>query len=369
MFILDLPAEVFWVIIDHLSKKDLLALMMTSKVHHKHLLAPLYQREALETPFPLFWCAERGFANGVRVMLCLGAEVDARDPFEQTSLMLAAKCGIEPMKRLGYTSLEETMISKTAFDAAASVGDATQIHHGTSQSFARTEKGYEEVVKVLLEHGADINAKDYFEEDTPLRLAVRWANVGVAELLLRHDHSMVQSESQFLMSIFLDLKDAPRRQPLLKLLLNYGLDIDTPDSEGRSALHIACERGLDTSLIQLLLGHNANPNHRDSSNSTPLHTKVTVEAARLLLDYGADVNSQTPLGQTPLHCHIQHAELAELLVQWQANDTIADVWGRTPDEYNKEHHPLFVKERFRQFRNSLSKFCRRASGFIRAAWP
>lgn len=353
----DLPPEVFGQIIGHLRQKDLLALASASKTLYEGIIHRLYHRNCVEDLYALFWCAEHGFANGVRIMLSLGVEADPQGYGDFTPLMLAAKCGIEPLKRLGYAS---TSLDKAAWDKAVSNGDAIQIHYGgiIGKSFAHHENGYEEVVQVLLDHGADPNFTDVYD-DTPFLLAVRGGNAGMAALLLRQDpsrHDMAKRESESLMSMFLDLKDGPRCEPLLKVLLDHGLDIDAPNPWGQSALHIACERGMHPSWVHLFLAYNANPNHRDSSGSTPLHVQgLTLEAASLLLYYGADVNSQNSLGHTPLHCHVHRADLSRLLRQWQADKSKRDVWGRMPKEYKRKQYYLFIREYYLRGREFIQK--------------
>jgi ankyrin repeat protein len=46
------------------------------------------------------------------------------------------------------------------------------------------------------------------------------------------------------------------------------------DSEGRTALHFACDRG-QLAAVELLLKHNAAVNIADTDGQTPLHYAVT----------------------------------------------------------------------------------------------
>lgn len=81
-------------------------------------------------------------------------------------------------------------MKQTCFKKAPFSGRIVTIFHGRSRgSFASTAQGYEDVVRLLLRHGAN----PYFEcwaGMTPLRdlrEAIRCANLGVVELLLRQD--------------------------------------------------------------------------------------------------------------------------------------------------------------------------------------
>lgn len=53
--------------------------------------------------------------------------------------------------------------------------------------------------------------------------------------------------------------------------------------------------------VATLLAQGANPNEKDDSNSTPLHSCQTPEMTKLLLQHGALVNKPDSLGNTPLH--------------------------------------------------------------------
>ena len=72
----------------------------------------------------------------------------------------------------------------------------------------------------------------------------------------------------------------------VQLLADAVEDDDDDDDSGEA------EAAVDTSLVQLLLKHGANPNLRDPEAQTPLHIAILARlhnVARLLLDAGADV--------------------------------------------------------------------------------
>eukprot|EP01100_Stratorugosa_tubuloviscum_P001915 TRINITY_DN1439_c2_g1_i1.p1 TRINITY_DN1439_c2_g1~~TRINITY_DN1439_c2_g1_i1.p1 ORF type:complete len:154 (-),score=86.36 TRINITY_DN1439_c2_g1_i1:118-579(-) len=78
--------------------------------------------------------------------------------------------------------------------------------------------------------------------------------------------------------------------------------VNKPDTEGRTTLHWAADRGNATIAKMLLTNWNANVNALDSEGQTPLH-------------YAALCG---------------HAELVELLITFQADKTIADFEGQRP---------------------------------------
>jgi hypothetical protein len=67
--------------------------------------------------------------------------------------------------------------------AAGVDANAANAYGGTALSFA-SDKGHAEVVKLLLEHGADVNVKDRFYTATPLLWAVEHGHAEVVRALL-----------------------------------------------------------------------------------------------------------------------------------------------------------------------------------------
>jgi ankyrin repeat protein len=154
-------------------------------------------------------------------------------------------------------------------------------------------------VKLLLAHGADVNAKDN-DGRTPLhRQAAR-----------KQAHDMRVAE----------------------LLLAHGTDANAKDNDGKTPLHLAAavaaaegDTGGDR-MVRLLLANKADVNARDNNGGTPLHSSATkyghTDVAELLLAHGADVNAKDNDGCTPIH-YATHAgrRVADLLYKHGGRDT------------------------------------------------
>ena len=72
--------------------------------------------------------------------------------------------------------------------------------------------------------------------------------------------------------------------------LQAGVDPDSPDKNGMTALHWAATKGHDD-VAKILLGNGANAVSRDNSGQTPAAWQGNIEIAELLLERGADVNA------------------------------------------------------------------------------
>ena len=91
----------------------------------------------------------------------------------------------------------------------------------------------------------------------------------------------------------------------LRLLIKQGVDVNTAQSDGMTALHWAASRG-DTAAVRMLVAAGARTEaHTRNGNYTPLHMAAragNANATKVLLATGANVNAPTSTGgATALH--------------------------------------------------------------------
>ena len=115
-----------------------------------------------------------------------------------------------------------------------------------------SQKGYTEIVNLLLDKGANPNISN--SGNTSL---IRACNSGYTEIV--------------------------------KLLLDKGADYNITDVTGYNPLYIACNNGY-TEIVKLLLDKGANPNISNSGNTALIRAYKSgyTEIIKLLLDNGAD---------------------------------------------------------------------------------
>jgi len=108
-----------------------------------------------------------------------------------------------------------------------------------------------------------------------------------------------------------------------RILNDYpGFNVNSIDEGGRTALHIACEKGQD-SIVSYLLAHpDIDVNQKTMNEWTPFHNVClsgSDSCARLLLcDFRVKVNEPGKNGRTPLWC-AAHNDGLDVIKRWIAS--------------------------------------------------
>lgn len=213
---------------------------------------------------------------------------------------------------------------------------------GTTPLMYAAAFGSAEAVRLLLEKGANVNAKNTFNATALLWCA---GDPVKARMLLGHNADVNARSTQGRTPLMVAArKDG--NSGIVSLLLAKGADPTAADNLGVTPLHQAAHAG-DPSMVRLLLDKGADPNAMDAKGDTPLMGAAgigSVEAVRLLLAKGARVNvarktyavvkhGQIALvGLTPLIHAAPYGspEMIALLVQAGADVNARDSRGMTP---------------------------------------
>jgi len=200
-----------------------------------------------------------------------------------------------------------------SFQAAARAGDLMAITafvdsgidiNARSESDGRTvlinaaARGDLNVVKLLLERGADVNVADNGGY-TALHHAIEARYDDVSELLLNHpkldpNARGLNGVTTLMSYVWRERKDAVQK------LLDRGADVNAQDNDGDAALHGAAQNG-NIEIIDLLVTKGANPNLKNKVGGTPLMWAAVYgheEAVRRLLERGADASLKDADGKT-----------------------------------------------------------------------
>ena len=166
---------------------------------------------------------------------------------------------------------------------------------------------YMDILKILLEANNDgigvsiheIRDKNY---RIPLHYAIEMKNIEIIELLLKYGSNPNTTDNDGVNSMHLAVKS--RSYAVCELISRYISDINATYTTGENALHIACNLQLNT-IANLLLENGISPNVQDHTHEiTSLHYSVLLnnkELVALLLKYNANPNLQDVYGNTCLH--------------------------------------------------------------------
>ncbi|KAF1970378.1 ankyrin [Bimuria novae-zelandiae CBS 107.79] len=125
------------------------------------------------------------------------------------------------------------------------------------------------IVRMLLEHGADVNSKD------------------------KLDRSILHSSAD----------SRPLTATTPEILLDAGADLESFSDRQDAPIHSAAACN-NWEMIELLVERGANINLQDQSQMTPLAVAIVkqgFDAAATLIELGADIHSPDDHGDTPLH--------------------------------------------------------------------
>eukprot|EP01113_Clastostelium_recurvatum_P033762 TRINITY_DN4500_c0_g1_i6.p1 TRINITY_DN4500_c0_g1~~TRINITY_DN4500_c0_g1_i6.p1 ORF type:complete len:1678 (-),score=371.58 TRINITY_DN4500_c0_g1_i6:18-4637(-) len=250
-------------------------------------------------------------AQGSLGHLKMAEEIDRPDSCGATALLLACS--------RGYTNCVQMLIERGANTEAKDAQGRTALHVACA-------RGYDKCVGLLLDQGAhhvDVNAKDLAGR-TPLHLASKGGHI-----------------------------------TCITFLIKKGVDYSVKDEDGRTAVHEAAASG-HVDILKLLLAPNTPViPKRERANSNP--NNRTVQAINLKADPEGPltiVNAADDDGWTPLHdaCYNNHIPCAHLLLQLGADLHMLDVDGWSPYAYTlyRGYLPLsFMLAMFNEARTNL----------------
>jgi ankyrin repeat protein len=176
-----------------------------------------------------------------------------------------------------------------------------------------------QVAELLYRHGADVDAGR--SSYTPLYEACDNEVLDTAQWLLNHGAN-VNIQNDGLWAPLHYAVDGGQF-PVFQMLIGHNADIDIRTNFGKSPLHLAASSRVKgdhhIDIMQLLLDRGADPNARDSDDSTPLHhsswwekesgylrRQGTVEGTHLLLKHGAIIDAEDKEGRTSLQLALEH---------------------------------------------------------------
>jgi len=291
--------------------------------------AAVNAREKWKSQTALMWAAHEGNAQTVKLLIAAGAKIDDRSTFGWTPLLFAARQGqSEAIKALvaagadvneklpdgtgalvtaiqGLNYETANVLLESGVDPNASGQGWTALHQVVWSR--RPQRGQNnpgqkpkgdmsslELAKKLVEHGADINARETREPNSDMEGRNSLNRFGATPLFLAAKSCDV---------------------PMMKALLDLGADPFLANVDGDTPLMVAAGVGVysqgespgepeeSAEAVKVLLDLGAPVNDRDKNNETALHGPAwrgSNEAVMLLVDAGAKLDVRNNRGWLPL---------------------------------------------------------------------
>ena len=250
---------------------------------------------------PLLFAAQQGDLDSAQILLATGANVNEAAPDGMSALLVASSSGHE--------ALSVFLLDKGADPNATVDGKGfAALHYAASgQNLGRryqgaiiiTSRTMEELVKALLAHGANPNAR--LGKDVPAIGGI--VLVGATPFLLAAMNN---------------------NTGVMRVLATSGADPLLAMEDNTTSLLLAAGGGAATE-------HNdVNPNNYRIY--TEAAERRALEAFKLAVELGADVNAANEVGQTALHAAAYSGlnTIIQFLVDRGAKMDVMDKWGQTP---------------------------------------
>jgi ankyrin repeat protein len=245
----------------------------------------------------LMQAAAVGSQEAVKLLLESGADVNARNQFDNTALILAAN---QPEK------------ARMLVEKGADVNAHTK-QGRTPLMLAATCDGCVETVRLLISKGAELKAKDA-QGDTALDLAAVANDLETMRLLIDKGADAATVDGGGVTPLFSAASNC--NLDAVRMLLSKGADVNAADTFAGEVkfgkiqliqltpLMMAAPY-CTVDVVKTLLDAGAKVNAKDIRDMTPLMLAVASEhqdlaVVKLLLEAGADVNVKSNMGETAL---------------------------------------------------------------------
>jgi len=240
----------------------------------------------------LFDAAKSGDATAVRAAIAGGAQVNSRHESDWNYRWFACRPVFgawTPLHRAAYFNQREVV--KLLLDAGTDV-DARDGLKRTPLHWA-AEEGYAEIVRLLIDKGAEVNPPATTE--SPLRTSLDAGHDDVV-LLLRERGGRLNTSEQKRINQDLYGASIAGDAARLEALLYQGAAIDS------APIHLVANLG-NAKALRVLLDAGAGVDVVGKLGETPLHDAAgggAREAVEMLVSRGADLNAKDKEGYVPI---------------------------------------------------------------------
>lgn len=226
---------------------------------------------------------------------------------------------------------------KLLVDAGAQV-DIRNLQQGRTPLHLAVEEDLGEIAEYLIDSKADVNAVDY-QHRTPLHFAVGLQDENMTKRLIekKANANLRDYEERSAAQLAIEMGALEH----LNVLLENKADIMLTNFRGETLLHSAARSSGEDSpaILDLLLLNNKIPiDSKDLYGCTPLHYAIlnNEKGVQILLNHGANPMARNNDGETPLHLAVSSwpqksaKRSQKLLIEKGVEINAQDNLGRTP---------------------------------------
>ena len=229
-----------------------------------------------ESETPLYYASKLNLLGVAKRLITMGVDVNACSGRYSNALCVASS--------KGHTEIVKLLLEKGA--------DTDSLKHDWNKGSAiyhASVIGHDVIVRLLLDAGAEVEIEEYSAYHSALHAAAANGHASIVTILISSgmDVNLKVGKPRRYDDTAVGLASMQGHDKVAKLLIEAGAD---PDSKN-AALHVASDRGHDE-MVKLLLGAGANIN-RGWLMASPLRVaawKGNPTTVKLLLDAGADVS-------------------------------------------------------------------------------
>lgn len=204
-------------------------------------------------------------------------------------------------------------------------------------------------VKSALEAGADVN--ESLADDTLVEYAIRRGQEELLALLLEHGADVSGEKGFRLLENLITHYRSPhfvnknKRKKIIRILLTHGVSPNIRNKAGKTLLMLP---HVDAEMAQFLIEHGADVNAQDDNGRTALshicaYCFFNKELCKVLLDAGADTNLCDQYNRSPLMYTIieqgdeEILDIIPFLIERGADPTIRDIYGFSLSHYAQHY--------------------------------
>lgn len=284
---------------------------------------------------PLTIACTRGDSRVTGLLLERGADTERVTPSRQRTALFFS---------IPYPDVMRVLLERGANHRAKDVTGSTPLHAAIRGGVGDAGAGLE-VAEILLEFGADANAKDN-HEDAPLHLLAHKGRaaegrVEAAKVLVKSGANIDAVNIRGCTPLMCTCIYVTGLAPLAEMLVREGANLHVSNTWGLTSLHLlaAGDKVCGDELLDiamLLIEEGANIGATNINGSTPLHLASMVVGnlglVKLLVERGADPNARDIAKETALHLATIAGSFMTMtkLIAAGADINLRDQRGETP---------------------------------------